>query len=298
MVSSADGAATVDGRSGGLGGSADRAVFSVLRSLADVILVGAGTARTSSTARCRLAEAWPPLRAGRPPAPPIAVVTRAGCRPGPGWPAAGHAHPDRPGRSCSPPRRRPRACGRRRPGVAHVIVAGPDRVHAGRDHRRAGRARLRPGADRGRPALLGQIAAAGLLDELCLTISPMLAGGWARPHRDRPPPAGARTASTGLPAQPRLADLRLAHVLEEDGHLLCRYLRTKRTDRRAATCPARNRSRHGIAPPRSTRAPPGGGPRHQPDVRARSAHHAVPRYRLPAARDAARTPPCRWCGTS
>src|ERR1700683_4935867 len=45
MIASVDGAVSVDGRSGGLSGAADRLVFKVLRSLADVIVVGAGTAR-------------------------------------------------------------------------------------------------------------------------------------------------------------------------------------------------------------------------------------------------------------
>jgi hypothetical protein len=45
MISSLDGAIAVEGRSGALGGPADRRVFQVLRSLADVIVVGAGTAR-------------------------------------------------------------------------------------------------------------------------------------------------------------------------------------------------------------------------------------------------------------
>jgi hypothetical protein len=39
MVASADGAVSVDGRSGGLSGPADRMVFTVLRSLADLVLV-------------------------------------------------------------------------------------------------------------------------------------------------------------------------------------------------------------------------------------------------------------------
>ncbi len=50
MIESADGAAAVDGLSGGLGGPADREVFGLLRALAGVILVGAGTARRR--ARC------------------------------------------------------------------------------------------------------------------------------------------------------------------------------------------------------------------------------------------------------
>ena len=45
MISSVDGATAVEGRSGGLGGPADRKVFAALRSLADVVLVAAGTVR-------------------------------------------------------------------------------------------------------------------------------------------------------------------------------------------------------------------------------------------------------------
>ena len=45
FVASIDGAATVDGRSGGLGNETDRRIFALQRALADVVLVGAGTAR-------------------------------------------------------------------------------------------------------------------------------------------------------------------------------------------------------------------------------------------------------------
>ncbi|MBA3523692.1 MAG: dihydrofolate reductase family protein, partial [Geodermatophilaceae bacterium] len=45
FISSADGAVSIGGRAGGLGNASDRAVFGLLRDLADVILVGAGTAR-------------------------------------------------------------------------------------------------------------------------------------------------------------------------------------------------------------------------------------------------------------
>ena len=80
MVASLDGAATVEGRSGGLSNEADQQVFAMLRAHADVILVGAGTARAEGYAPVRpesegLRWAW--LRDGRPPSPPIAVVTRA-----------------------------------------------------------------------------------------------------------------------------------------------------------------------------------------------------------------------------
>src|SRR5437899_384793 len=48
MIASVDGATTVAGLSGGLGGPADKRVFSVLRSLADAVLVAAGTVRAET----------------------------------------------------------------------------------------------------------------------------------------------------------------------------------------------------------------------------------------------------------
>jgi hypothetical protein len=43
MIASIDGATAVAGLSGGLGGPADQALFAVLRSQADIVLVAAGT---------------------------------------------------------------------------------------------------------------------------------------------------------------------------------------------------------------------------------------------------------------
>src|SRR5499427_5114056 len=79
MVASVDGAATLGGRSGGLSGGADQQVFAMLRALADVILVGAGTARVEGYRPVRPRTEgvrWAWLREGRAPSPPIAVVTR------------------------------------------------------------------------------------------------------------------------------------------------------------------------------------------------------------------------------
>jgi riboflavin biosynthesis pyrimidine reductase len=64
----------------------------------------------------------------------------------------------------------------------------------------------------GGPHLLGQLAAVGLIDELCVTISPVLAGGQA----------GRIVAGCGSPPASGLV---LAHVLaDDDGYLLCRYV--------------------------------------------------------------------------
>ena len=75
MIESADGAAAVDGLSGGLSGPGDRAVFGVLRALADVILVGAGTVRDEKYQPARVRTALAELRAGRAATPRIAVLT-------------------------------------------------------------------------------------------------------------------------------------------------------------------------------------------------------------------------------
>jgi riboflavin biosynthesis pyrimidine reductase len=237
MIGSADGAAALNGRSGGLSGAADRQVFSVLRSLADVILVGAGTARAERYRPVRLAEAWPQLRAGRTPTPPLAVVT-AGLNLDPAGPllAAG------PGlartivlTTQAAPTERVVAAGRH----ADVIVAGRQMVSpaeavaalAERGHQRI--------LVEGGPSLLGQLVVGGQLDELCLTYSPVLAGGLA--GRIIAGPAWAGRADAAEPVPPQLglareaaaelgvlASLDLAHVLTDEGYLLCRYLRAER----------------------------------------------------------------------
>jgi riboflavin biosynthesis pyrimidine reductase len=238
MVVSVDGAASLVGRSGGLSGRADRLVFSVLRSLADVVLVGAATARTERYRPAAERATWAVLRDGRAATPPIAVVTRELS-----------LDPDSPLIVGAPAGSRTivlttaAAPAARRAAVARhadVIVAGLDSLTpaavigalAERNYRRL--------LTEGGPSLLAQLTAAGLLDDLCLTISPLLEGGRAgrilTAPDDEPGPGtacGPRTAggagSTGWPgnagepwAGPRL---RLAHVLEDQGALLCRYLR-------------------------------------------------------------------------
>jgi riboflavin biosynthesis pyrimidine reductase len=217
MIASADGAAQIDGRSGGLAGPADRMLLQVLRSLADVILVGAGTARAEAYRPARPGAMRQDLRAGRPATPPVAVVT-ASLDLDPGGPLIAQAPADARTivlTTASSPAGRRAALARH----ADVIVAGTDRVSAdqaiaalaSRGHSRI--------LTEGGPALLAELARAGLLDELCLTISPILAGGRAgRILAD--PPAG------DLPAfAPE--SLSLAHVLARDGYLFCRYLRAE-----------------------------------------------------------------------
>lgn len=81
MIASVDGAASLQGRSGALGGPADKSLFALLRALADVIVVGTATTRTEGYRPARLEEAVRARRSkwGLSPVPPIAVVTQ-GCR--------------------------------------------------------------------------------------------------------------------------------------------------------------------------------------------------------------------------
>src|SRR5262249_52936283 len=77
MVASADGAAWLRGRAGGLSGPAGRAGFAGRRGVADALLVGAGTARIERYKPVKTSEVHPQLRVGRTPTPQIAVVSRA-----------------------------------------------------------------------------------------------------------------------------------------------------------------------------------------------------------------------------
>jgi riboflavin biosynthesis pyrimidine reductase len=107
------------------------------------------------------------------------------------------------------PEQRLAAAGR----VADVIVTGQDGVTAA--------AAVDALADRGHRKILvegganwlGQLAAERLLDELCLTISPVIEGGQS---------AKRVTHNT---SRAELTGLRLAALLEDDGFLLSRYVR-------------------------------------------------------------------------
>ncbi|MCS5719906.1 pyrimidine reductase family protein [Herbiconiux sp. CPCC 205763] len=224
FIQSVDGSATLAGRSGGLGQPADKVVFDVLRGVSDVVLVGAGTARaegygaltaTDELVRWRLAQ-------GLPAHPTMALVsrslnldsesdlfTRAFARPivftVPPAPADARA---------------------RLSEVATVIDAG-DGGTAGAGGAGGAAERVDPLLVRreliarglpqvlceGGPRLFGDLIAADLVDELCLTLSPVLEGG-----------AGPRIASPAPgPTAPRGLELDL--LLRSESMLLSRWSR-------------------------------------------------------------------------
>ena len=78
MVASVDGAISLDGRSQPISGDSDWFLFGLQRALADVIVVGAGTARTEGYGPGRARPEFAALRerAGQPPAPTLAAGHR------------------------------------------------------------------------------------------------------------------------------------------------------------------------------------------------------------------------------
>jgi riboflavin biosynthesis pyrimidine reductase len=211
MVATVDGAARgPDGLSGAISSVADKRVFGVLRALADVVLVGAGTVRAEGyrAARARAAYAERRAAAGQRPAPVIAVVSRS-LNLDPALPL--FADPmERPvvltATTADPARRQALA------DVADVADCGDADV----DPREALRALRERGLGHvvaeGGPHLLAQLVDEDLLDELCLTVSPLLVGGTGDAGR----------ILSGVGNRPHLAGL--GHVLEEDGMLFLRYV--------------------------------------------------------------------------
>ncbi|MEH3141193.1 MAG: pyrimidine reductase family protein [Mycobacterium kyogaense] len=213
MIASADGGATSGGTSGGLGGDGDKAVFSVLRELADVILVGAATVRAedysgvSVTAEQRAARE----ARGQAAVAPIALLTRSGSV---DPDAAVFQRTEVPpivftSAAAAPETRRTLG------DLAEVIdVSGsdPESLELSRAvgvlaDRGLGRVLAEGG-----PGILGRLIADDLLDELCLTVAPVLVGG----------AAGRIVTGDGDDQTP----LRLQQILSDDaGYLFLRYAR-------------------------------------------------------------------------
>jgi riboflavin biosynthesis pyrimidine reductase len=210
MVTTLDGSATgSDGLSGTIGGAGDRAVFAALRGLADVILVGAGTARAEGyrrpAAKPEFAERR--ARAGQRPAPALAVVTRSGDLPGDG--SLFTAEPDGSTGYVVTCAAADVAGLRSRVGAERVVVAGEDQVDPVLALAQLAALGLPRVLLEGGPSLLGRTIEAGRLDELCLTASPVLVAG-----------QGPRIAHAGAGE----LRLRLAHLISCDDVLLGRWL--------------------------------------------------------------------------
>ncbi len=220
MLATVDGASSGgDGLSGSISSPADRAVLATLRGLADVVLVGAGTARAEGYRR---PLPNPKFAAGRKargqdPAPALAVVTASGKVPDLLMDrsrdvvgrlivlTAAAAGPDCLARL------------RERLGENNVVLCGQDRVDPAESMKALATVGLSRVVCEGGPTWLADLTAAGLLDELCLTTSPVLAGGTAGRVLK-----GAAAGSAGLRARLELCQLLQAG----DGFQFARWVAT------------------------------------------------------------------------
>ncbi|MFB2582925.1 pyrimidine reductase family protein [Herbiconiux sp. P15] len=219
FVQSLDGSATVQGLSGGLGGPADKLVFDTLRGLADVVLVGAGTARAEGYGALTVSDEHVAHRRslGLPDHPAMALVSgRLDLDPASALFAAA---PRRPLVFTS--RSAPAEARSRLSEVADVIDAGDEHVDPAAVVRHLHTRGLLQTLCEGGPSLFGDLIAADLVDELCLTISPVLEGG-----------SGPRIArAPGDRADPSMPlGFELAHALASGSLLLTRWLRSARDE--------------------------------------------------------------------
>lgn len=214
MVASVDGAIAIDGVSGGLGGDGDSMAFRAIRASCDWIVAAAGTIRVERYRIPRATEETAAVRVatGRSEAPRLAVVS-----------ASVDLDPELP------------LFADQRYGEARPLVITGANPPADRVEALAGRAEWhhtdteRPtaegvlaalgerGADvvlaEGGPTFNGQLLDSGLIDEICLSISPHLVGG-----------SSSRIVNGSAATIP--ADLRLDRLLEHDDALFARYIRT------------------------------------------------------------------------
>ena len=209
MVAGLDGCAAVGGRVGALSTAPDKALFADMRTLADVVLVGARTVREEGYGPVRLSEDRIAGRVshGLPPTPPLAVVSRSLDL---DWDSRAFAAVPTGARTivvtcaATPADRLARAR-----EVADVLVAGDESVDPDALLDQLAARGLRRVLCEGGPSWLGELVAAGHVDELCLTISPMM-GGDPLPVAVFPP---------GTP----LTGFSLRQVLREDDSLFLRY---------------------------------------------------------------------------
>jgi riboflavin biosynthesis pyrimidine reductase len=201
MIFSADGAAAFGGRAGPLSCPVDQQLLKILRGFADVVLVGAGTARAENYGPVRLTE----TRRAAP--PPIAVVSRTGV-----LPTRLFSNPDQPPIlvTCAQAAAQHDLSSDDR---RHVLVAGEHSVDVARAVallRAEGMHRI---LCEGGPTLLDELVEADAVAELCVTVAPKLAASQ---------PVGQRLAPSRLVAP---VTMRLAHALVHDDYLFLKYCR-------------------------------------------------------------------------
>jgi riboflavin biosynthesis pyrimidine reductase len=204
FVATVDGRAAIDGRSGPIGSDADTAMLAGLRTRFDAVMIGAGTMRAERYGRPVSGQEQRERREriGLPHDPLMVIVSGRLDLP---WDAP--LFTEDGGRvliftasEAEPPEVAPSLRVVRHEGFVDMVEA--------LRHLRQERG-VRALLCEGGPGMHGEMQAAGLVDDLFLTIAPKLSGG------DAP-----RILEGDLPGP---AELELAWLLEEDGELFARY---------------------------------------------------------------------------
>jgi riboflavin biosynthesis pyrimidine reductase len=212
FISSADGAVTVGGKSAGLSHPADHRVYGMGRELADVILVGSGTARVEGYGGAEFGDEGAERRArlGLAAVPPIAVVTgSAGIDPDSPLLTDTTVPPIIITTEAAPAERRANLAA----AGAELLIAGEQKVDLRVALAELSARGLRRIDCEGGPGLFAELIAEDLVDQLCLTIAPLLAGAGA-----------GRIANGTLSSAPR--EMKLASILFEEGFSMLRYRRS------------------------------------------------------------------------
>jgi len=215
MIETVDGVTEVEGVSGPLGSPGDKDIFGTIRTLPDIILVGSNTAvaeqynppstSVSTKARRLTNGVWPVARIAlvsaqldfdltlpmfnRPSQRPIVVTTT-------------NADAKKMGPIAE---------------IADLIQCGVDSVDLTQALREMADLGVQRVLSEGGPSLNGALLAAGLVDEVFITIAPLLGGGQAR-----------GIARGDIVSQ--IEELELQHVLTEDHFLFLRYTKASHRD--------------------------------------------------------------------
>lgn len=209
FVSSLDGSVTVGGRSGALGNAEDQRLMTVLRTMADVILVGAGTVRAEGYGGVRMPQASVEWRRelGLGDQPPLAVVSaRLDLEPEHPFFSDAAVRPLVLTHAQAPATRRTAL-----EAVADVIDCGEASVDPVLVVGALAERGMPQILCEGGPHLFGALIEAELVDELCLSLSPMLVAG------------GAGRIAQGAAESPQF--MQLKHALPAGDMLLLRYVR-------------------------------------------------------------------------
>ncbi len=210
MVAGLDGSLAWNGQVGALSSGTDRSLFVRLRGLADAVIVGAGTVRAEGYGPVKLPTARRAQRsaAGRSEVPPLVVVSRSldFDWDQPLWADDVVPRPIIVTAGTAPAARRAQAERR-----AEVLVAGEGTVDLAAALAQLRGRGMRTVLTEGGPTLLDELVAAGLLDELCLTLTPVFGGDpLTMAHRAHP--------------AERLSSFTLEGVVRTGDELYLRYL--------------------------------------------------------------------------